>query len=96
MSASRTARSDGAAEVAVAVGEAGGGDADRIGAGPGLGVEQDPFADRLAGEAQVRSPLMKVHLRKSRIADVPLQKSAVMAARISGDIVMPSTIGRAA
>ena len=42
----------GAAEVAVAVGKSRGGDADRIGAGPGLGVEQDPFADRLARQAE--------------------------------------------
>ena len=37
---------------------------------------------------------MKVHWRKSRIDEVPLQKSAAMAARISGEIGSPSTIGR--
>src|ERR1044072_5708275 len=44
----------------------------------------------------VRSPLMKVHLVKSSTADVPLQKSAAMAARISGDKGAASTIGRVA
>ena len=66
---------DGAAEVAVAVGEAGGGDADRIGAGPGLGVEQDPFADRLAREAQGQvavdeGPLAEVEDRRGAVAEV--------------------------
>src|SRR4051812_50228856 len=44
----------------------------------------------------VRSALMKVQCLKDRKAEVPLQKSAVMTARISGDSSAPSTIGRAA
>src|ERR1700704_3874506 len=42
----------GAAEVAVAVGEARGGEADRIGPRPGLGVQKDPITDRLARQAE--------------------------------------------
>src|SRR5476649_2272942 len=44
----------------------------------------------------VRSALMKVQCLKDRKAEVPLQKSAVIAARISGEIGAPSTIGREA
>src|SRR5471030_973262 len=44
----------------------------------------------------VRSALMKVQCLKDRKAEVPLQKSAVIAARISGEIAAPSTIGREA
>src|SRR5882757_4983263 len=44
----------------------------------------------------VRSALMKVQCLKDRKAEVPLQKSAAMVARISGEIGSPSTMGREA
>src|SRR5580698_7465820 len=55
---------------------------------------QSPTGSR--ARLSVRSALMKVHLRNERNADVPLQKSAVIAARISGDSSAPSTMGREA
>src|ERR1700709_1710031 len=42
----------------------------------------------------VRSALIKVHLRKSSTAEVPLQKSAATTARIACETSEPSTSGR--
>src|ERR1700761_5892969 len=46
------------------------------------------------GRLVVRSAVIKVQCWNDRKAEVPLQKSAVIAARISGEIAAPSTIGR--
>src|ERR1700709_1980653 len=42
----------------------------------------------------VRSALRNVHLWKSSVDEVPLQKSAATTARITCEIAAPSTIGR--
>ena len=86
----------GAAEIAVAVGQPRG--ARPIESGPAQVSASSRIQSPTGSRARlsVRSPLMKVHSRKSSTDEVPLQKSAAIAARISGEVGAPSTIGRSA